>query len=188
MSIMTETRNIIDYYHYWNTEAIKADLDSKRHNFSILCSNLYNDFNIGTIIRNANAFLANEVIIYGHKKWDRRGAVGTQNYTNFNYVPEIKNLNEKLREFDIILGIDNIENSINIQDYQWNYNKKTLLCLGQEQVGLPQEIIDKCDDILYIKQYGSVRSINVGTASGIVMYEYCVMYEYLEFLNNLLLH
>jgi tRNA G18 (ribose-2'-O)-methylase SpoU len=26
---------------------------------------------------------------------------------------------------------------------------------------------------VYIKQYGSVRSLNVGTASGIAMYDYC---------------
>ena len=79
-----ENRNIIDHYWYWKTEDIKADLDSKRHNFSILCSNLYNDFNIATVIRNSNAFLAKEVIVYGSKQYDRRGTVGTHNYTNFS--------------------------------------------------------------------------------------------------------
>ena len=60
-----ETRNIIDHYHYWATDAIKANLDTKRGNYSIVCCNIGNDFNIATVIRNANAFLAKEVIIYG---------------------------------------------------------------------------------------------------------------------------
>ena len=56
-----ETRNIIDYYWYWKTEAIKADLDTKRHSFGVLISHLYNDFNISTVMRNANAILTNKV-------------------------------------------------------------------------------------------------------------------------------
>ena len=76
-----ETRNVIDHYHYWKHEAIIADLDSKRNNFTVLCSNLYNDFNIATVIRNSNAFLAKQVILYGSKQYDRRGTVGTHHYT-----------------------------------------------------------------------------------------------------------
>lgn len=167
-----ESRNIINYYKYWSTEAIKADLDSKRFNYSILCSNLYNDFNISCVIRTANAFLASEVIIYGRKKWDRRGAVGTQNYTNFKHVREETDLNALFSQFDEIVGIDNLDNSKDISNYNWNKNKKTLICFGQEQVGLPEEVINSCNDILYIKQYGSVRSLNVGVASGIAMYDY----------------
>lgn len=167
-----DNRNIIDHFKYWKNEAILADLDEKRFNYSILCSNLYNDFNLSTCIRNANAFLASEVIIYGRKKWDRRGAVGTQNYTHFKHVREIEDLSNLLKTFDVVVGVDNIEKSKDIAQYNWDENLKTLICLGQEQVGLPEEVIEACDDIVYIKQYGSVRSLNVGTASGIAMYDY----------------
>lgn len=167
-----DNRNVLEIYKYWQTEAIKADLDEKRFNYSVLCSNLYNDFNLSAIVRNSNAFLAKEVIIYGSKKWDRRGAVGTQNYTNFRHVREIDYLGNLFKEFDIVIGIDNIENSNDISQYKWDKNLKTLICFGQEQVGLPEEVLSACDELLYIKQYGSVRSLNVGTASGIAMYDY----------------
>ena len=124
-SKVNENRNIIDHYHYWKHEAILADLDDKRHNYSVLCTNLHNDFNIATVIRNANAFLAEEVIIYGSKQWDRRGAVGTHNYNRMSYFKEDEHGNEV------------------------------------------------ADEIAYIPQYGTVRSLNVGTASGIAMHEYC---------------
>lgn len=165
-------KNVVDYYAYWETEAIKADLDSKRFNYSILCSNLMYDMNLGTVIRNANAFLASEVIIYGRKRWDRRAAVGTQNYTHFKHVREENELNDLIDEFDVIIGIDNLDNSKDISNHDWNSEKKTLICFGQEQVGLPDEVLNVCHELLYIKQYGSVRSLNVGVASGITMYDY----------------
>ena len=174
-----ETRNVIDHYHYWKHEAIVADLDTKRHNFTILCSNLYNDFNIATVIRNANAFLASKVIVYGSKQYDRRGTVGTHRYTHFAHckntidlIDEMKNIFNQHQSAKLI-GIDNISTSMPIETYEWDANTHYIIAFGQEQVGLPKEIIEMCADLLYIRQYGSVRSLNVGTASGIVMYDYC---------------
>lgn len=167
---MTDTRNVIDYFKYWDVDAIKTNLDAKRHNFSVLISNQFNDFNIGSIIRNSNAFLAKEVIIYGRKQYDKRGTVGTHLYENLHHVKFIEDL--VLPEDSVLIGVDNVANSIPIENYGWP-DKHVVMAFGQEQVGLPQEIIDKCEELVYISQYGSVRSLNVGVASGIVMYDYC---------------
>jgi tRNA G18 (ribose-2'-O)-methylase SpoU len=176
---MEETRNIIDFYHYWDHDAIIADLDSKRNNFTVLCCNLGNDFNIATVIRNANAFLAEKVVIYGNKRYDRRGTVGTHLYTRFqhvktiddleDYIMDLKNNHSNLR----VVGFDNISSSVPVETYDWSDDAHTLMIFGEEQKGIPQNVLDKCDDIVYITQYGSVRSLNVGTASGIAMYDYC---------------
>jgi tRNA G18 (ribose-2'-O)-methylase SpoU len=165
-----ETRNVIDYFAYWSTEAIKADLDTKRHNFSVLISNKFNDFNIGSVIRNANAFLAKEVIIYGRRKFDKRGTVGTVHYENFKYVKVVEELNFP---DSLVVGMDNIPLAVPIETFVWPKDKHVILAFGQEQTGLPQEIIDVCQHMVYIKQYGSVRSLNVGCASAITMFDYC---------------
>ena len=174
-----ETRNVIDFYAYWKHEAIIADLDTKRNNFTVVCSNLYNDFNIATIIRNANAFLARKVIVYGARQYDRRGTVGTHHYTHFKYTKSLSELDDEIKSLrdnnvDVkIIGIDNIPGAKPIDIYSFNRNIHYVFVFGQEQVGLPHELVEICDDVLYIKQYGSVRSLNVGTASGIAMYDYC---------------
>jgi tRNA G18 (ribose-2'-O)-methylase SpoU len=171
---MKETRNIIDHYHYWKHDDIVADLDSKRHNFTVLCSNLGNDFNIATVIRNANAFLAQSVWIYGNKQYDRRGTVGTHHYTHFRHFKE-EQLPELAKEMYgmYVVGIDNVRNAKSIDNFAWPTDKPVLMVLGQEQIGIPENLLDLCDELVYIKQYGSVRSLNVGTASGIAMYDYC---------------
>ncbi|MGO2468281.1 MAG: rRNA methyltransferase, partial [Microbacterium gubbeenense] len=75
-----DTRNVVDEYRYWTMEAIVADLDSRRHAFHVAIENWQHDMNIGSIVRSANAFLANTVHIVGRRRWNRRGAMVTDRY------------------------------------------------------------------------------------------------------------
>lgn len=167
---MTDTRNVIDHYKYWKIDAIRADLDLKRHNFSVLISNKFTDFNIGSVIRNANAFLASAVVIYGRRQFDRRGTVGTHLYENLKYVKEV----EELSFGDaLIVGLDNIDGARPMETFAWPADRHVVMAFGQEDIGLPDEFKAICHELVYIKQYGSVRSLNVGCASAIAMYDYC---------------
>src|SRR3712207_8937210 len=47
--------NVVDRYRYWTVEAIVADLDRRRHRFHVAIENWQHDFNIGTVVRTANA-------------------------------------------------------------------------------------------------------------------------------------
>ena len=167
---MSDTRNVIDYYKYWKTEAIHADLRAKHNNFSVLITNTFSDFNIGSVIRNANAFCARKVIIYGKKAYDRRGTVGTHLYLDFQHVKETE-----LLDFEnaVVVGVDNIENAVPLDEFNWPADKHVVMAFGQESIGLCQDILNICDHVVYIKQYGSVRSLNVGCASAIAMFDYC---------------
>ena len=171
-----EKRNIIDYYAYWKTDAIKADMDDKRHNFSVVCVNFGVDFNIGSVIRNANAFLAKEVVLLGRKKWDRRGAVGTHNYLNFKHVKTIDDFATWLKTLTIphVVAVDNTPDATPINEFVWgSHRTHTVMVFGQEDIGIPEDVKKLCPNTIYIPQYGSVRSLNVGVASGIAMHEYC---------------
>ena len=180
MSDTIDRRNLIDHYKYWNDDAIRADLDDKRLNYSVVCCNIGNDFNIATVIRNANAFLAKEVVIYGSKKYDRRGTVGTHHYTNFRHVKTIDDLGDyiSLKRSAYcghvkVIGIDNVPDAMDVNTYNFDIGIHYIMVFGQEQIGIPADVLSICDDVVYIPQYGSVRSINVGCASSIIMNNYC---------------
>jgi tRNA G18 (ribose-2'-O)-methylase SpoU len=166
-----ETRNIINHYWYWETEAIKTNLDTKRHPFSVLCSNLYNDFNVACVIRSANAFLASKIFVYGRKKYDKRGTVGTHHYEHIEFLKEEESLDELLGNFNLV-AFDNVDGAEPLPNFQWP--ERTLMAFGQEQVGLPPEILSRAKSVVYIPQYGSVRSLNVASAASIAMYDWCV--------------
>ncbi|CAM5338664.1 hypothetical protein SMICM304S_01845 [Streptomyces microflavus] len=58
-----DRRNVGDAYRDWMREAIVADLDLRRHDFHVAVENWGHDFNIGSVVRTANAFLAKEIHI-----------------------------------------------------------------------------------------------------------------------------
>lgn len=95
-----DRRNVLDRYRYWTVAAIKADLDSRgRHDFEVAVENWTHDFNIGSMVRTANAFQARLVHIVGPHKWNRKGALMTELYQHVENHPSITELVEcwKLR-------------------------------------------------------------------------------------------
>ena len=169
LNSMSDSRNVIDQYKGWAEDLIKEDLNRKSFPFAVLMEQLNGDFNFGTVIRNANAFGAREVFYLGKKNFDRRGAVGTYHYTNVNYLKTHEEF-LLLKERYIFIGIDNVPGSVSIENYQWPQN--ALLLFGEEGNGLTQDTIVHCKDVVAINMYGSVRSLNAGTASGIAMYDF----------------
>ncbi|HJM98137.1 MAG TPA: RNA methyltransferase [Acidimicrobiales bacterium] len=166
-----DTRNVVDKYRYWNREAIVADLDQYRHSFHVAVENWEHDFNIGTVVRNANAFMAKAVHIVGKRRWNRRGAMVTDRYQHVFHHASVKEFVEwSVAEAVTIIGIDNIPGSVPIENSV--LPKDCVLVFGQEGPGLSDEMIQATTQILAITQYGSTRSINAGVASGIAMYEW----------------
>ncbi|HEV7961679.1 MAG TPA: RNA methyltransferase [Actinoplanes sp.] len=166
-----DRRNVVDRYRYWSNEAIVADLDARRHPFHVAIENWQHDFNIGAVVRNANAFLAAEVHIVGRRRWNRRGAMVTDRYQHVRHHPETGDLVEWCRERDLpIVGIDNLPGSRPIQSAE--LPRACLMLFGQEGPGLSEEGRAAADVVLHIPQYGSTRSINAGVASGVAMYEW----------------
>jgi tRNA G18 (ribose-2'-O)-methylase SpoU len=162
-------RNVADHFKEMSEEAIKARLQATAHPFAVLMENLIGDFNFGTLIRNANAFNAKEVFYIGDKKFDKRGAQGTYHYTDVKWLSTIEEL-LLLKEQYVFVGVDNIDGAVSISTYNWPAN--SLLIFGSEGVGLTTQMQAMCDKLVYIEQFGSVRSLNVGTASGIIMHDF----------------
>lgn len=164
-----DRRNVIDHYKYWEHEAIVADLDARRSELVVVCENFAYDFNISTVVRNSNAFLCNCVWIVGRKKFDRRGACGTHKYEHIHHAESI---DEVISNYDghRTVAVDNVDSAQTISDYRWW--QRSIIVLGQEQIGVSNNSLARADDIVFIPQTGSTRSINVGSASAIAMYDY----------------
>lgn len=169
MNAALDNRNVIDHYKYWNEDAIKASLDTKRFPFIVAIENFDKDFNISTTIRNCNAFTGREIWILGRRRWDRRGAVGTHHYEHLHFGPSVEAVKEAHPNHRIVV-FENYDNAQDIRDYDWDVN--SIMVFGQESIGVTDEALALADDIVYIPQYGSTRSLNVGVASGIAMYSY----------------
>jgi tRNA G18 (ribose-2'-O)-methylase SpoU len=170
-----DRRNVVDRYRYWTLEAIVADLDRRRHDFHVAIENWEHDFNIGTIVRTANAFLAREVHIVGRRRWNRRGAMVTDRYQHIRHHPSVSDLAEAMRaEGAPILGIDNLPGSRPVETLA--LPRKVCLLFGQEGPGLSEEARAACEGTFSIVQFGSTRSINASAAAAIAMHTWVVQH------------
>jgi len=160
-----------DEYKGMAPEEIKAALDRKRFPFAVCVANVVYDFNLGTIIRNANAFLAREVVIYGRRKVDLRGAMGAHVYENVVHVPDAPSLAARARERGYALVcFEDAPGAVPLAEFTWPPNP--LMVFGQEGPGIPGEVLALADATVRIPLHGSMRSINVGVAAGIAMYDW----------------
>jgi tRNA G18 (ribose-2'-O)-methylase SpoU len=170
-----DRRNVVDRYRYWRREAIVDDLDRHRHDFHVAVENWQHDLNIGTVVRNANAFLAAEVHIVGRRRWNRRGAMVTDRYQHVRHHPDVSAFLVFARGAGlVVVGIDNLPGSRPLESAV--LPRRCALLFGQEGPGLSDPARQGCDELFSIAQYGSTRSINAGVASGIAMHAWIRAY------------
>jgi tRNA G18 (ribose-2'-O)-methylase SpoU len=152
-------------------EAIVADLDTKRHPFHVAIENWQHDLNIGSIVRTANAFVANTVHIVGRKRWNRRGAMVTDRYQHVAHHESIDGLVAFAHSNALpIIAIDNVPHSVALETTP--LPRECILLFGQEGPGLSPEAIDNATMVIEITQFGSTRSLNASAAAAIVMHQW----------------
>lgn len=167
-----DTRNLVDEYKGLSNEEVISRLDKKRTTLEIAIENLSHDFNIGTIVRNANAFNVSKVHILGKRKYNRRGAMVTDKYLHMTHFEDIAEFVKDAHERNMkIIAIDN--NRPESQALQTaKIEANSILVFGSESDGISQYLLNMADACYYIEQLGSTRSINVGCASSVALYEF----------------
>ncbi len=168
---MEDARNVSDEFKGLPHEEIVSALDARGVELEIAIENLERDFNMGTIVRSANAFGVRRVHVIGRKQWNKRGAMMTDKYLTVEYHESVKSFVKtvKSREKSLIV-IENNTDSIPL--HTMTFPKGTVLIFGSEGTGISEELLSVADTIVSIEQLGSTRSLNVGVAAGIAMYEW----------------
>lgn len=170
-----DQRNVVDEYRYWRLEAIVADLDRTRHPFHVAIENWGRDFNIGSVVRSANAFGAAAVHILGRRRWNRRGAMVTDRYQHVHHHAQVQDLLAWAAERELpIIGVDNVPGSVPLEHQK--LPQACLLLFGEEQAGLSPAARRASSQIVHISQYGSTRSINAGAAAAVAMYHWALQH------------
>lgn len=165
--------NVLDELKTKTVEEIKEYCVTKCFPAALAMRHVTGDFNLGTVLRNANFFGFKEVFyIGGSKQWDRRSAVGTQHYTNIIHCKTDAEFFAKVKPYYFTIAMEcNVEiKTYPITEFKWPLT--AVIIFGEEQQGLPLDFLHECLAVVTIPQNGSVRSLNVGTASGIAAYSY----------------
>ena len=185
---MEDTRNLQDEYKGLSNEQVFDCLAKKRSALEIAIENVDHDFNAGTIVRSANNFNASKVYILESSfkgfmdscqlwrkkqtRLNRRGAMCTDKYLEVVYWPNSQDFldDQRARNQEVVAIENNVEGIKPLASK--HFKEKTTLLFGSEGSGISRELLQKAGDIREIESLGSTRSINVGVAAGIAMYEW----------------
>jgi len=181
-----DPRNVRDQFKGRSNEDIKSELDKDRSEMVLCLSNEIRDMNLSSCIRSANSFNIDHVVMAGRRNYDRRGAVGSQNYIDVQHREDMLSV---LLEYTmsgpdpyrlVALEYDERYPMTELSEYEWS--PRTLLVTGEEGRSVPDWILNCAvpngkdgmitADIVYIPMMGTVRSLNLASAVSIALYDY----------------
>ena len=168
---MEDKRNLVDEFKGKQIEDIVSTLDGRGLSLEIAIENTLRDYNMGTIVRNANAFGVRTIHVIGRRQWNKRGAMKTDAYMHIVYHANPQDFIADAQKRNIhVFTIDN--NCVSEPITNVALPKNLIMVFGQEGPGVSDELRSLTEKTVHIPQLGSTRSMNVGVASGIALYEW----------------
>lgn len=136
------------------------------------CVPMRSNVNISTIARTASACGVQKLVLCGNNKLiskiARDGADELEIIVRRTLLPVLKKF--KADGYRLV-GIEQTTNSHNIHRY--SFEERTLLVVGNERLGIPEDVLAALDDVVEIPVYGLPHSFNAATATSMAIYEYC---------------
>lgn len=82
-------------------------------------------------------------------------------------------MKSKKKEGYTLIGLEQTDKSVQL-DNDFKFPKKSLILLGTEAHGIPGHLLNELDLCLEIKQHGVIRSMNIQTATAVIVHSYTV--------------
>ena len=133
--------------------------------------------NIGSVFRTSDAFLIEKIYLCGitatpPNKEIHKTALGATETVAWEYQENVLEVIEKLKKENIcVYAIEQVENSIFLNNFKVEINKKYALIFGNEVFGVNQEAIKLCNGTIEIPQLGTKHSLNIAVSAGIVVWD-----------------
>jgi tRNA G18 (ribose-2'-O)-methylase SpoU len=158
-------------------KTVKQFRESEKSPFVIVLDNIRSLSNVGSVFRTADAFLTECIYLCGitavppHREI-RKTALGATESVRWEYFKETRMALKKLKSLGYrIVGIEQTDSSVTLGDFKIMAGSKYALVFGHEVNGVSQEVLDDCDYVIEIPQFGTKHSFNISVSAGIVLWE-----------------
>lgn len=143
----------------------------------IVLDNIRSLNNVGSVFRTADAFLVEKIYLCGitatppHKDI-RKTALGATESVDWEYVDNtLKVVNDLKSKNYHLLAVEQAENSTLLNELKIDSAKKYALVFGNEVKGVDQEVVDACDEVVEIPQFGTKHSLNISVSVGVTVWD-----------------
>ena len=143
---------------------------------TIILDNVRSAINVGSIFRTSDAFLIENIILCGitatpPDKEIRKAALGSTDSVKWEFFKNTIDAVNKLKtEGYHIIGIEQADKSTMLNEICLP-KKPIAIIMGNEVHGVYQEVIDVCNEVIEIPQFGTKHSLNISVTTGIVIWE-----------------
>ena len=157
--------------------SIKDFKDSEKYPLVVVLDSVRSMSNVGSIFRTCDGFAVEKLYLCGitaqppHKEITKT-ALGATESVDWEYHQDVVELVNQLKNehFKVFL-IEQTDNSIMLDQFQYQPQDKIAIVLGNEVFGVDEKLLPLCDGVIEIPQYGTKHSFNVTIAGGIVIWE-----------------
>ena len=162
--------------------SVEAFRNSEKIPVAIVLDNVRSMYNVGSVFRTADAFRLKQICLCGITSTPphpeiHKTALGAEDTVEWTYFKDTADAVIELRNQGyLIIAIEQVKNSITLEDFNIDMNNRYALVLGNEVKGVQQQVVDLCDDCIEIPQYGTKQSLNVSVTAGIVMHHFALKF------------
>ncbi|HBI01584.1 MAG TPA: RNA methyltransferase [Flavobacterium sp.] len=160
--------------------------DAQKTPIIIILDDIRSLHNIGSVFRTSDAFLIEKIYLCGitatpPNKEIHKTALGATDTVTWEYQKEVLTVIDQLKAENIsVFAIEQVENSIMLNEFEVEKEKKYALIFGNEVKGVSQQAIEKCDGVIEIPQLGTKHSLNISVSAGIVVWDLFKKFTVLE--------
>jgi len=150
--------------------------NQKTFPITLVCDNVTNAPNIGSLFRISDAFGVEKLILCGSDipmgRKMLKTSRATEKVVDFESVPSAFEYISKLNlRNSTIISCEIASNSKPIHTFKFPTDKNIVLVVGDENFGVSEDILKLSDAIIHIDMYGQNSSMNVVQATNIALYE-----------------
>jgi tRNA G18 (ribose-2'-O)-methylase SpoU len=143
---------------------------------TLICDNVNNAANIGSLLRISDALGVEELIFCGENlqlsKRMKKTSRSTEKYVSHKVESDILQVVTSLKaKRYFIIALEITDSSTSLDDFTLNTNQPIALIIGNENIGVSEDILKLADEIVHIKMFGENTSMNVVQATSITLYE-----------------
>ena len=138
----------------------------------VACSPMRSNVNISGIARTAGASGVRRLILSGNAKLISRISRDGGEELSVDVHRSLGPILRKLRDDEgyRLVGLEQTTESQDLNTYR--FQKRTVLVIGNERLGITEEILAELDDVIEIPVYGLPHSFNASSATAMALYEY----------------
>jgi len=145
-----------------------------RNQVFLILDNIRSMYNVGAIFRTADAARVKKIYLCGitatpPRKEIEKTALKTVDYVPWEKRDDTTELIKDLKKRGVqIIALEQTDDSINYKNF--DFHKPVAIIVGHEVDGISNELLRLCDTTIEIPMHGIANSLNVATATGIILY------------------